>query len=84
MSEVEGPEEDAHAVQDVEPMHLTGDLPYRGTSLIFALPYRCNFSLQGYLAHHYKGTSFIAKSSLQGYFTYKKTHPPRTLPQAYA
>ena len=24
------------------------------------------------------------KRSIQGYLTYKKTHPPRTLPQAYA
>ena len=36
----------------------------------------------------YRGTSFLRstppRKTLQGYLTYKKTHPPRTIPQAYA
>ena len=33
----------------------------------------------------YRGTRLIPTSpGLQGYLTYKKTHTPRTLPQAYA
>jgi hypothetical protein len=32
----------------------------------------------------YRGASLIPRPTLQGYLAYKKTHPPRILPKAYA